>query len=791
MSPPRELPTPPPLPLGARLRASFAHVPRTVGLVWRASRKGTIALGFLTVAASLLPLAVAAVAKLIVDAVLAHRGDLALRWIVLEAALVALQAGAMRGLGLVRSVLGARLGLDINVEILEKALTLELSHFEDPEVYDRLTRARREASARPISVVLDTFQIVQNAVTLAGYVVLIASYSGWVVLGLVAATIPATVAEMKFGAAAFRLRNWRSPDARRLNYLEHVLANDEYAKEVKIFGFGRLLLDRYKELGETFYREDTQLAVRRSAWAYGLSLLATGAFYASYVAMGVAAAAAAITLGQMTLYVLAFRQGQQAFQSILGAVGGMYEDNLYMSNLFEFLAMKVEGPRPSPALSAPDTAPDTASPKASLSELGAAPAKASPAPIGVHVETGTLAAKSSLASTRPLGAKAAPGATADLATADALAGNGPIGAKAAPGATGALVIPDALAGNGPPGARDALDATGALVIPDALAGNAPLGAKAAPGATGTLVIPDALAGNGPPGARDALDATGDLATNGALAGNGPLGADSHVDAGGPLARTGALARGIVFEDVGFLYPGRDTWALRHIDLELPLGRSVALVGHNGAGKTTFIKLLTRLYEPTEGRILLDGKDLRDHDPAEVRRRIGVVFQNFGQYKLQARETVGIGSVARMGDDSLIERAVELGGATEVVDRLPQKLDTQLGRWFKGGVELSGGQWQKLALARAFMREDADILILDEPTASLDAEAEHAVFERFQRLAKGKTSIVISHRFPTVRLAERIVVLEKGHIVEQGTHTALLDQKGLYARLFTLQAQGYT
>ncbi|MEZ4311249.1 MAG: ABC transporter ATP-binding protein/permease [Polyangiaceae bacterium] len=649
----------------------------------------------------------------------------------------------MRGLGLVRSVLGARLGLDINVEILEKALTLELSHFEDPEVYDRLTRARREASARPISVVLDTFQIVQNAVTLAGYVVLIASYSGWVVLGLVAATIPATVAEMKFGAAAFRLRNWRSPDARRLNYLEHVLANDEYAKEVKIFGFGRLLLDRYKELGETFYREDTQLAVRRSAWAYGLSLLATGAFYASYVAMGVAAAAAAITLGQMTLYVLAFRQGQQAFQSILGAVGGMYEDNLYMSNLFEFLAMKVEGPRPSPALSAPDTAPDTASPKASLSELGAAPAKASPAPIGVHVETGTLAAKSSLASTRPVGAKAAPGATADLATADAFAGNGPIGAKAAPGATGALVIPDALAGNGPPGARDA------------------------------------------------LDATGDLATNGALAGNGPLGADSHVDAGGPLARTGALARGIVFEDVGFLYPGRDTWALRHIDLELPLGRSVALVGHNGAGKTTFIKLLTRLYEPTEGRILLDGKDLRDHDPAEVRRRIGVVFQNFGQYKLQARETVGIGSVARMGDDSLIERAVELGGATEVVDRLPQKLDTQLGRWFKGGVELSGGQWQKLALARAFMREDADILILDEPTASLDAEAEHAVFERFQRLAKGKTSIVISHRFPTVRLAERIVVLEKGHIVEQGTHTALLDQKGLYARLFTLQAQGYT
>ena len=620
MSPRPEPQTPPPLPLRARLKASFAHVPRTVGLVWRASRAGTIALGVLTLAASLLPLAIAAVAKLIVDAVLAKDGAVALRWVIVEGALVALSAGAMRGLGLVRSVLGARLGLDINVEILEKALTLELSHFEDPEVYDRLTRARREASSRPISVVLDTFQIVQNAVTLAGYVVLIASYSGWVVLGLVAATIPATIAEVKFGAAAFRLRNWRSPDARRLNYLEYVLANDEYAKEVKVFGFGRLLLDRYKELGETFYREDTQLAVRRSGWAYGLSLLATGAFYASYVLMGMAAAAGAITLGQMTLYVLAFRQGQQAFQSILSAVGGMYEDNLYMSNLFDFLGMAAKGAR-APALPAE---------RGDAREI--APGKAEIAP--------------------------------------------------------------------------------------------------------------------------------------------------------------AEERGIRFEDVGFRYPGRDTWALRHIDLFLPLGHSVALVGHNGAGKTTFIKLLTRLYEPTEGRILLDGKDLAELDPETVRSRIGVVFQDFGQYKLMARETVGIGSVPRMNDDEKVERAVELGGARDVVDRLPQKLETQLGRWFKGGVELSGGQWQKLALARAFMREDADILILDEPTAALDAEAEHAVFERFQRLAEGKTSLVISHRFPTVRLAERIIVLEKGGIVEQGTHAELLAAGGLYARLFSLQAQGY-
>ncbi len=603
----------------------------------------------LTLAASLLPLAVATTAKLIVDAVIAKNAGIALRWVIVEAALVALQAGAMRGLGLVRSVLGARLGLDINVQILEKAISLELSHFEDPEVYDRLTRARREASARPISVVLDTFQIVQNAVTLAGYVALIASYSGLVVLGLVAATIPATIAEVKFGAAAFRLRNWRSPDARKLNYLEYVLANDEYAKEVKVFGFGPLLLDRYRVLGETFYREDTQLAVKRSGWAYGLSLLATGAFYASYVAMALAAAAAQITLGQMTLYVLAFRQGQSAFQAILAAVGGMYEDNLYMSNLFDFLQ---------------------------IGDRKAAPAK---------------------------------------------------------------------------------EKAGAVSI----------------GSAGP---------SDPPAATDRSALQGLRTSHGDVA---------IVSAGAAeLSAASPDERGIRFEDVGFCYPGRDTWALRHVDLFLPAGRSVALVGHNGAGKTTFIKLLTRLYEPSEGRILLDGKDLSAWEPEEARARIGVVFQDFGQYKLLARETVGIGSVANMDDEEKIDRAVDLGGARDVVDRLPQKLATQLGRWFKGGVDLSGGQWQKLALARAFLREDADILILDEPTASLDAEAEHAVFERFQRLAKGKTSIVISHRFPTVRLAERIIVLEKGGIVEQGTHAELLEAEGLYARLFSLQAQGY-
>ena len=229
------------------------------------------------------------------------------------------------------------------------------------------------------------------------------------------------------------------------------------------------------------------------------------------------------------------------------------------------------------------------------------------------------------------------------------------------------------------------------------------------------------------------------------------------------------------------------------------GESLALVGENGAGKTTLIKLLTGLYTPTEGRVLVGGVDVKDWDEDALRRRIGVVFQDFNQYQLQVRENVGFGSVEHLGDEPRIERAVVRGGAEEVVGGLAKGLDAPLGRWFHEGTELSGGQWQKIALSRGFMREEADILVLDEPTAALDAEAEHAVFERFRALAAGKdrppeqgprTTIVISHRFPTVRMASRIVVLEKGRIVEEGTHDALVGRGGKNARMFALQAEGY-
>ncbi len=605
----------PPLPAAPRpsrralaaLRESFAHTPATLRLVWKSSPRATVLLGLLTILVAALPVAMVWVGKQIVDGVVAHSRDATLHWVLIELGVVAVLALTNRLLGLTRGLLGARLSLDINATILEKALTLELRHFEDPEFYDQLTRARREASSRPISVISQLFSVIQNIVGLMGFAALLVGFSGWAVLGLLLAAIPATAAEMRFSTTAFRLRNWRAPDTRKMLYLEYLLANDDHAKEIKLFGLGPTLFGRYKTLGERFYREDRTLAVKRAGWGFVLSLLGTAAFYGSYAAMAIAAAAGRITIGEMSLYIAAFRQGQQAFQSTLTAVGGMYEDSLYMSNLFKYFEIPT-GPAALPP----------------------------PAPTNGH----------------------------------------------------------------------------------------------------------------------------------------------------------STERGIRFEGVGFQYPGARDFALRGLDVFIPAGQSLSLVGHNGAGKTTFIKLLTRLYQPTEGRILLDGRDLAEWDEDTLRRRIGVIFQDFNEYQLAVRENVGFGSVEHAGDEPRVRDAVDKGGANELVKGLTQGLDTQLGRWFKDGTELSGGQWQKLAIARAFMREEADILVLDEPTAALDAEAEKAVFDRFRALTKGRTTILISHRFPTVRMADRIIVIEGGRLLEQGSHEQLVAAQGRYAKLFALQAEGY-
>ena len=250
-----------------------------------------------------------------------------------------------------------------------------------------------------------------------------------------------------------------------------------------------------------------------------------------------------------------------------------------------------------------------------------------------------------------------------------------------------------------------------------------------------------------------------------------------------------IRSGFVFDDVGFRYPDADRWAIRHVSFEIGPGERVALVGENGAGKTTIVKLLTRLYEPTEGRILLDGVDLKEYDLREVRRAMGVIFQDFFRYDLMARENIAVGRIEASDDEARIIDSAEKSMAAEVIAGLDGRYDQMLGRRFDGGANLSGGEWQKIALARAYMR-DAQLLVLDEPTAALDARAEHQVFERFTELTAGKMAVLISHRFSTVRMADRILVLDDGRVLEDGSHEQLLDLGGRYAELFNLQAAGY-
>ena len=592
-----------------RYLSFFASSARAVQLVWQTDRRLFVAMASLTVLAGLLPAAMAVVGQRIVDAVIlaAQTGTgqgVALGWVVLEGLLVATLSGIRRADDVCRSLLRAMLGHRVNVLIIDKARQLELAQFEDSQTYDQMNQARRGASSRPLSLVRRTFGIVRNGLSIVSYGALLLSFSPVAVVLLGLTALPAFFVETRFADLGFRLFTWKSPEKRMQNYLEIVVSREDYAKEVKLLGLGPMLVERYDRIFRDVFREEAELVVRRGSWGYGVSLLSTVALYGTYLWIAVSAMAKAITLGQMTMYLMVFKQGQSAFSGVLRDLGGMYEDNLYLDNLYDFLATEV------------------------------------------------------------------------------------------------------------------------------------------PAWSGT-------------------------ATQGTAPGDG-----------------------VRIEGVSFTYPGSDTPALSDVNLHIPPGRKLALVGHNGSGKTTLIKLLTGLYRPSSGTIRIDGRPLAEWDRDVLQARVGVIFQDFVRYQFKVGDNIGVGDLPRMDDTERRAAAAHKGMAQAFIEAMPQSYDTQLGKWFKDGRELSGGQWQKIALSRAFMRGDADILVLDEPTSAMDAEAEAEIFSRVRALADDKVAILISHRFSTVRMADEIVVLEGGRILEQGDHHSLMAAEGQYAHLFSLQAEGY-
>ncbi len=592
----------------------FRYSQVALRLVWETSASLTLVMALSTLLTGILPAAIASVGGLIVDAVVTAIAEndteqaaarlLTLYLVLLEAGLVILVTAAQRINTICQSILRVLLGNKINVMILEKALTLELAHFEDAEYYDKLTRARREASSRPLSLVIKTFELIRNMIALLTIAIFLLQFSPYAVLLLIAAGIPAFIAEAKFSGEAFRIYRRRSAERRKQLYLEMVLTREDGVKEVKLLDLGKLFLDRYIGIFKEIYKEDRNLVLRRGFWGFVLGLLASAAFYFAYAWVAFAAIATMISVGQMTMYIAQFRLGQNAVSDSLNSVNGMYEDNLYLSTLTEYLDHQV------PESSGKQTA-------------------------------------------------------------------------------------------------------------------------------------------------------------------------------GPKPY-----EGIRFEGVSFYYPGTKIPALEKINLHIQPGESLALVGENGSGKTTLIKLLTRLYTPSEGNIYLEGLNLQDWDIASLRAKIGVIFQDFARYQLLVGENIGIGDVPNLEQREQIAEAASKGMADDFIQNLPEAYDTQLGTWFHQGKELSGGQWQKIALSRAFMRNKANILILDEPTAAIDARAEAEIFTHFRELTSQKISIIISHRFSTVRMADHIIVLNKGRITEQGSHQELLNSGGQYASLFKLQARGY-
>ncbi len=596
---------------------AFTSLPRVLRLVWSTHAGFTLIMAILSLLRGFIPAITVSITRYLIDSVvLAIRSpthNITMVWVFVG---LQLAVGLLDRLftvlsNIVQQLLQEHVSNRVQLLILEKSNNLDLEFFENAEFYDKMRRASEEANYKPVSMISQLFDLGRTLVTLFSMIFLLLQLAWWLALVAIVVPLPAFVANSRYGWRGYQMMRRQSPERRQMFYFTQVMTVDDYNKEIKLFKLGQFFISQYRHLAEKFYRENRGILVRRYLTSFFWSGLSIAANSGIYIYVALQAVAGRITLGGLTLYTQTAMQVGQSFQGVLDGISGMYENNLFVSTLFEFLEYQ----------------PKIVSPK-------------EPQPLVLSPES------------------------------------------------------------------------------------------------------------------KGLD--------------------------------------IEFRNVSFTYPGKDPEteaALKNVSFTLSSGEAIALVGRNGAGKTTLVKLLTRLYDPDEGEICIGGRNIKEYDLQELREEIGVIFQDYVTYHLNARENIGVGRVDDIDDLELVRNSALKSGANIAIEKLPEGYETMLGRWFQDGVQLSGGEWQKVALARAFMR-NARILILDEPTSSLDAQAEYDVFAKFRVLTQGKTAIFISHRFSTVRLADRILVIENGHLIENGAHQELIALGGRYAELFNLQAEAY-
>ena len=589
------------------------HLDRALRLVWQSGSGWTIASLALVLVQGVLPLASLYLMKLVVDAVTAgltatDKGAAfsQVGFLIILTALVSLITSAT---GSAASFVSEAQGLNVTDRVQDiihaKSIEADLEYYENSQYYDTLHRAQQEAPYRPTRILNGLLQVGQNLISLVAMVGLLVSLHWGVAIALFITAIPNVLVRLKYAKTMYKWSRGRTPAERLAWYFDWMLTRDSHAKEVRLFDLGTLFRTRYRELRKQLRQERLRIASRRSLADLGAQVVAMLGVFGSYAFIAYRTVHGMVTLGDLVMYYQAFQRGQGFLKDVLGGMAGLYEDSLFLSNLYEFLDLKrkvVEPARPQPV-------------------------------------------------PRP------------------------------------------------------------------------------------------------------------------------------------------MRSGIVFDHVQFRYPESSRSILENINFSIRPGEVVALVGENGSGKTTLVKLLCRLYDPGEGRITLDGIDLREFETTALRREMSVIFQDYAHYNLTARENIWFGNAALPADEAAIAEAARQAGADQLIKRLPLGYDTVLGKWFENGEELSIGEWQKVALARAFLR-DAQIIVLDEPTSAMDAKAEYEVFERFRALLRGKAAILISHRFSTVRMADNIYVLDGGRIIEGGTHADLIRLNGTYARLFETQAKHY-